>query len=241
MKKANLIARKIFSIFPGYILHKIKKEITYVENSKSGEAREYYGQFDQDKWIIEDIFNFKKGGFFLDLAAGDGVNISNTYILEKKYGWKGICIEANNTFFKKLKFNRNCICINACIDDSEKKVKFTKASRGIIGGIIDESTDNSNLVDSNAFDYKRTVPLVKILEKNNAPKIIDYFSLDVEGVEYRILKNFPFNKYKFLAMNIERPNKKLSELLKKNGYIKVGSNFADALFINKDFLKLTSK
>ena len=57
----------------------------------------------QDKWVINEIFKHKKGGFFVDLAAADGVFQSNTYLLEKELNWKGICIEANPHLFKKLK------------------------------------------------------------------------------------------------------------------------------------------
>ena len=43
--------------------------------------------------------------------------------------------------------------------------------------------------------------LQEILKKAKAPKIIDYLSLDVEGAELEVLKNFPFKKYKFLFKN----------------------------------------
>ena len=52
-------------------------------------------------------------------------------------------------------------------------------------------------------------------EKANAPKVIDYLSLDVEGAELEVLKNFPFKKYKFLSMKIERPSKELNKILFK--------------------------
>ena len=48
-------------------------------------------------------FNFKKGGYFLDLAATNGLMENNTYVLEKYFGWNGIAIEANERFFFKIK------------------------------------------------------------------------------------------------------------------------------------------
>ena len=36
----------------------------------------------------------KKEGFFLGIGVHDGINISNTYLLEAKYNWQGICVEA---------------------------------------------------------------------------------------------------------------------------------------------------
>jgi hypothetical protein len=32
-------------------------------------------------------------GFFVDLAAYDAVAYSNSYVLERDYGWSGICVE----------------------------------------------------------------------------------------------------------------------------------------------------
>ena len=37
----------------------------------------------KDKWVIEDIFKFKTNGYFVDLAATNGLFENNTYVLEK--------------------------------------------------------------------------------------------------------------------------------------------------------------
>ena len=60
----------------------------------------FFGSKSQDKWVVEEIFNFKKEGFFLDLAATNGLMENNTYVLENYFGWKGIAIEANDILLK---------------------------------------------------------------------------------------------------------------------------------------------
>ena len=55
----------------------------------------------------------------------------------------------------------------------------------------------------------------------DAPKVIDYLSLDVEGAETYIMRDFPFDKYKFKCMSVERPKDELLALLENNGYKKV--------------------
>jgi hypothetical protein len=62
-----------------------------------------------------------------------------------------------------------------------------------------------------------------MLNKFHAPKIIDFLSIDTEGSEFEILKNFDFNTYKFRVICIEhnynsKVRKKISMLLKKNMY-----------------------
>ena len=48
----------------------------------------------QDRTIV-DLFDGKKGGYFIDLAAHAPVFMSNTMTLDRFYEWSGLCIEAN--------------------------------------------------------------------------------------------------------------------------------------------------
>lgn len=184
----------------------------------------FISQKGQDDWVIRDIFNYKKNGFFVDLAASDGVNINNTFLLEKKLEWNGICIEPNPKFYERLKKNRKCHLSNAVIDkENDTEVKF-RIDNGELGGIVDHDTDNNyqirgeQLKRSTIINLK-TKTLDFILDQFNAPQVIDYLSLDVEGSEERVLMNFPFDKYTFLTMTIERPTPLLEKILFDNDYV----------------------
>ena len=48
-----------------------------------------------------------------------------------------------------------------------------------------------------------TISLLDLLDIHNAPKFIDYLSIDTEGSEYEILNAFDFNKYKFRVITCE--------------------------------------
>ena len=184
----------------------------------------FIGQKGQDEWIIETIFNYKTGGYFVDLAATDGVAINNTLLLETELNWDGICIEPNPKYYDKLKKNRNCNITDLVVDKANDiEIKF-RIDNGDLGGIVDIDTDNNDKYRGdqlkNATILKlKTKTLEYVLDHFNAPKIIDYLSLDVEGAEERILCNFPFNKYIFLAMTIERPTSELEKILFNNGYV----------------------
>jgi Methyltransferase FkbM domain len=89
-----------------------------------------------------------------------------------------------------------------------------------------------------------TVSLHEILLRFHAPKKIDYMSLDVEGAEELILNNFPFNKYSFSILTIERPSDNLKSILIHNGYLFVRqiTSWGETFWINaadKDFLNMT--
>src|SRR3972149_7086762 len=74
----------------------------------------YYSQYQQDKWLYENIFKNNTNGFFVDIGASDGIKFSNTYFFEKMLGWNGVCVEPLPDIYKRLIKNRNCICINGC-------------------------------------------------------------------------------------------------------------------------------
>lgn len=50
-----------------------------------------YSQAGQDEWVLSHI----KKGYYLEIGASHPINISNTYLLEKK-GWYGASIDIDN-------------------------------------------------------------------------------------------------------------------------------------------------
>jgi FkbM family methyltransferase len=194
----------------------------------------------QDAWVVE-IFGGKLGGFFLEAGAADGFSESNTFVLEKRYGWKGICVEPNPALFDRLIHSgRTCICLNELIDSGTGTVEF--ASSGQESGIISSDTDNSlalrkdyltALRKSGMIQMMKTKPLADILAACKAPQTIDYFSFDVEGSETRILRNFPFDRYVFLSMTIERPTPELNSILFANGYSFVKNSLYDTFYVHR--------
>jgi len=59
-----------------------------------------------------------------------------------------------------------------------------------------------------------------ILIKHNAPKIINFFSLDVEGSEIEVLKGIDFNEFIFEYICVETRNfEVIEEFLNNHGYL----------------------
>ena len=205
----------------------------------------FFGNKNQDKWVVEEVFNFKKNGYFVDLAATDGFHENNTFFLEKRLAWKGICIEPNKNFYNTLKKTRKAKCF--CKIITSKKTDVEYIINGGVGGIIGDNYDNNkkkraNLINKerkkNKIETRKSISFYEILKQAKAPKIIDYLSLDVEGAEYEVFKNFPFRKYKFMSMTIERPPKKLNKLLFKNGYRFVKNYKVDGFYIHNSLKKI---
>ena len=200
----------------------------------------YLSQKGQDRWVIEEALPERRSGYFVDLAATDGVTINNTLLLERELGWSGIAIEPNRDFFVQLSRDRNCLSICACVDGHAHAVTFLP--NGELGGIIDGDTDNTpalraSLISewqaSGKLQVLQTVTLAEILDMHQAPPVIDYLSLDVEGAETRIMRTFPFDRYRFLAMTIERPTAELNQLLFANDYMFVRNASMDGFYLHR--------
>lgn len=191
--------------------------------------RKLYSQIGQDIWVIRDVFDYRRNGIFLDIGAHAGKELSNSYALERYWGWSGLCIEADPTNYAKLKSLRTSQTLNICIAEKRSDVLFQK-NKGFYGGIVD---DNSLFADENIVKIP-ALPLSEVLKEHNIPATIDYMSLDVEGAEDRVMAGFPFDTHRFLAATIERPSKALREILRQNGYILVSDQPGlDAFYIHQ--------
>lgn len=188
------------------------------------------------------------GGFFLDSGASDGVRVSNTLLLERCYGWTGICVEPNSDFYAALVRNRRAICLNCCIYDRDAAVDYLEA--GTLGGIL-ETCDPRHLQFLRSIGQAPTLDdgtlatvrkdarsLCSILRECSAPPTIDYWSLDTEGSELAILKSFPFGEFSFRLLSVEHNflpvREEIYSFLTGKGYRRVRELVIDDVYLRED-------
>jgi hypothetical protein len=77
--------------------------------------------------------------------------------------------------------------------------------------------------------------LAHLLEIYDAPRVLDYLSLDVEGAETISMSGFPFDWYRFRILTIDRPSAILQTKLVGQGYLflKDISGFGESLWVHK--------
>ena len=128
---------------------KEKKEPHKKSNILEEHIKKTYGdQKGQLDFLINNFFNYEKNGlprngFFIDLAAADGIKGSNTLFLEKYLNWNGILFEPNPRYKDSLKKNRKLPLIQKCVSDKiNQNVKF-RIDNGQLGGIVSDKTDNN--------------------------------------------------------------------------------------------------
>jgi FkbM family methyltransferase len=204
-------------------------------------------EFGQDIFVLE-MLGWKRDGFFLDSGASDGVQSSNTHLLEFSYDWKGICIEPNKVFFEKLVKNRKSLCLNYCLYDKEDYVDFLEHGNDV-GGIMQEyhpshldlakvSYDVQKDLHGNPKTIKKLTRTVgQILKESNAPQTIDYWSLDTEGSELTILKSFPFDEYSFRIITVEHNHfpvrEEIKDFLEFKGYQRIKELEVDDCYMQR--------
>jgi FkbM family methyltransferase len=177
--------------------------------------QQWFSQARQDE-AIASLLHQKRNGYFVDLAANDATILSNTYSLERNLQWSGLCIEPNPLYWANLTY-RDCQVVAAIVGSQRMEEVFFRFNAGDHSGIAGEGFDNGKHLQRQS-EPKYTVTLHEILKRFQAPQKIDYLSLDVEGAEEFILKNFPLNDYQISLMTVERPKDSLRALLQAHGF-----------------------
>jgi FkbM family methyltransferase len=183
-------------------------------------------QLGQDLWVLEQLA-WKREGFFVEFGATDGVLLSNSWLLEKHFGWSGICAEPNPKFFKRLQQNRSCSLSSACVyRSSGERMRFVLADA--YGGLEELARGDQHVEKRNAYAAVgnlievTTISLIDMLDQQDAPEVIDYLSIDTEGSELAILEGIDWRRYQFRCITVEhnftKQRQDIQKLLEAQGY-----------------------
>jgi FkbM family methyltransferase len=189
--------------------------------------------------LMQDIFvlsalHEKSGGYFVEFGGGDGVTFSNSYLLEKQFGWKGIVAEPSRSFIPKLMANRRCHVDTRCVwSISQRKLTFVEVEDGGELSTVKQFKQCDHHDRSKAVEYEvDTVSLDDLLQTHDAPTEIDYLSVDTEGSELEILENVDFNRWRFNVITVEhnfvpKNRSAIFKLLTAAGYTRIATQFSE--------------
>jgi FkbM family methyltransferase len=182
-----------------------------------------YSQYSQDVVILNMFFrnpangiedsSYKRGGFFVDVGAHDGVSFSNTALMERELGWRGLCFEPLPERFMELQKNRTAKCFQACAYNSAGTVTFSaiKGAPEMLSGItasydprhvarIDrEVRENGGTVENITV---ATVKLSDIFAQEGITHV-DFLSVDTEGSELQVLEGIDFDAVTIDILTVE--------------------------------------
>ena len=210
----------------------------------------FYSQFLED-FILAIIFKDIEKGTYIDVGANNPNNDSVTNYFYLK-GWRGINIEPIDYWYRELiKYRPNDVNLNIGISDR---------SENLILSVI--STKNNKLVDvlstfdptvlktalHDGYSYtSRSVPmrpLNDVLQDYNM-KDINFISIDVEGMEAKVLHGIDLKKHRpwvFIIEAVEprtitRSDEKWKNILINNNYIYVMFDGINVYYVAKEHYK----
>lgn len=206
----------------------LKKKRAPIEKAPFYNANSH-SQIQQDRWVLSELAN-KTNGFFVEVGAFDGKSLSNSYLLEKEFGWNGILAEPNPLQHDAIRSVRSVPLDGRPVDAT--------SGRSVLMRFMEVEPELSAMVDyaySDKHAYNRqheaveigqtTVSLNDLLEEHHAPNDIDYISIDTEGNELDILSTFDFGKYNVRLFSVEHnytsADGKIEEFLASKGYERV--------------------
>tara|TARA_B100001250_G_scaffold358523_1_gene334897 strand:- start:2330 stop:3136 length:807 start_codon:yes stop_codon:yes gene_type:complete len=175
------------------------KLFSLVEDSKS--------QLFQDLFVLNEIDYLNKG-FFIEIGAANGIDLSNTYLLEKKFNWDGVVVEPAKIWEKEISKNRSCTVSYDCIySETGLKVEFLETTKPEFSSLnIDNKSkdihENYRIKNNKKYELS-TLSFSDFASKYNIPKEIHYLSVDTEGTELEIIKSINLNDFDIKIITIE--------------------------------------
>jgi FkbM family methyltransferase len=213
--------------------HRAKSELEFIlrmpPKSFEGLVQCFGGsksQLWQDLFVLSEL-DFKRNGFFVEFGATNGIDLSNTYLLETDFEWVGILAEPARCWHSDLKRNRSAFIEDKCVwVDSTSTLIFNETSSpelSTIGSFSSGDLHRKSRESGKEYSVD-TISLNDLLVKYNAPNQIDYLSIDTEGSEFAILSSLNFEKYTFKVITCEHAYTKerlnIQNLLESHGYVR---------------------
>jgi FkbM family methyltransferase len=197
-----------------------------------GNFRHSKAQLFQDLFVLYHLRE-KTGGFFVEFGATNGIDLSNTWQLEKRFQWNGILAEPAKCWREALTRNRHCMIDTRCVwTKTGEQLEFNEVKTPEFSTIREFSGKDGHAetrVGGNLY-HVSTISLNDLLIEHDAPKIIDYLSIDTEGSELSILTAFDFSRFDIRIITVEHnytaDRELIQALLAQKGYARVFENFS---------------
>lgn len=183
-----------------------------------------YSQCGEDLFV-KNFFKKKDFGLFVDLGAYNPIKFNNTYLLYQK-GWRGINIDLNQTSIDLFniirKKDKNVL---AAVSNKKEKTKIFIEN---IFSPLNTIVKNFN----NQISKKNTKNVVTKKFEELVKNRFDFLNIDIEGMDFKVLKsiNLRFYKPKLICIEIfgNKNINKVKKYLKFKNYLyvkKIGPSY----------------
>lgn len=206
-----------------------------------------YSQCGEDL-LIQYIFDGLKisNPTYLDIGAYDPYRFSNTAIFYKQNS-RGVNIEPDPIRFENLaKARKNDINLNIGISDFEGELDFYVMSESTLSSFSEETANNLQNQGYLVVDKKkvRVSTINEVLKSYCNDKFPDFLSIDVEGLDERIIKSIDYTKSTPIVICIETisfsndgrgvKNKEIISFLESKGYMVFADTNVNTIFVKRE-------
>lgn len=188
---------------------------------------------------------------YLDIGTNDPIYGNNTFLFYKR-GSRGVCVEADPSLFKNIRQKRReDVCLNVGVTfNNETSADFYVFDEPAHNTLSKEEAEHRNKVSDSKLKQVINIPLVNInlliakYFNGGKPNII---SIDVEGIDFEIIKTLDFDTYKPDMICIETlkypldPSgwkmQEINEFMLSKGYVIYGDTFINTIFVHSPLLQ----
>lgn len=184
---------------------------------------------------------------YLDVGANDPIKFNNTYLFYEE-GHRGICVDPNPYFKASYKGLRpDDIFISAGVGGKETKEKFYIIEPHTLSTFSKKEAEKNSKQPGYKLEKIVKLPIVtidRILSKYNSGDLPNLFSLDVEGLDFEILKSIDFNRWspavicvETLTYTSDAKEQKINEVieyLEGKGYRVYADTYINTVFVGEE-------
>jgi FkbM family methyltransferase len=237
-----MIVPMLKSIFPKWL----RKKINHIHSAYSKSYKICSYSQEGEDIILNRIFENKANGFYIDVGAHHPKRFSNTFFFYKK-GWSGINIDAMPGSMKLFNFQRpRDINIEQAISEKEEVLTYYSFNEPALNGfskVISDSRNNQDNYHIISSKKIKTSRLDSILNKYMTNNDIDFLSIDVEGLDFQVIRSLDLVKFQPKVILIEILCSDLKSLIKHEitiyleglGYTLYAKAVNTVIFKYKDF------
>lgn len=189
---------------------------------------------EQETRLVQEFFQTRGDGFFVEVGANDPENWSQTLHLEK-LGWRGVLIEPQPDLAEKLRQRRRAKVYGlACSSPKNAGTTMVLQLAGIYSSL--EKDLNISTVQAEKVIKVPVSTLDSVLGDAEAPVPIDFISIDVEGHEIDVLEGFGLARWRPRLLLIEdlAMNLRLHRYLNARGYRWVRRTGLNSWYVPQD-------
>lgn len=200
----------------------------------------FRAQNGEDRWL-DDFFSHKTKGYFVEVGAYDGVNLSNTFHFEQ-IGWKGVLVEPDPAKAESCRSHRPGSKVYQCAavgSPETKEITFFQVDAGEVFSTTTLSDDHARRIAGMGLAPEpmrvRAMTLNSILEDAGATTL-DFVSIDVEGGETEVLRGFDIGRWKPAVVVVESNAKnRLPEV--RRYFVRHGYAYRHSIDVNDFYVR----